>query len=119
MRTLLVPALAALLALPAFAFANSPASAFDDASYPAMSRKSVSVERGDRATSAFDDAGLGLPEVAPAGPAAPAQVRIAQANPFDDAGLRGEEVAPAAEAAPVRVAERATASMASCSCCQS
>ncbi|HET7754193.1 MAG TPA: hypothetical protein VFK85_09805 [Anaeromyxobacteraceae bacterium] len=113
MRTLLVPALAALLALPAFASAAAPGSAYDDASYGASARTTIAVAQVDRASSSFDDSGLALPEATPAAAAAP--VRVAVTNAFDDAGLMPPDVAPSAPA-PVRVAERTTAP---CTCCQS
>lgn len=117
MRTFLVPALAAALSLPTLSLAASPATAFDDAVYPAQERASFELVQTERAPSAFDDAGLSLPEAPPARAASP--VRFAEHNPFDDAGLRGPELAPEREAAPVRVASGASQAMADCACCQS
>jgi hypothetical protein len=89
MRTLLVPALAALLALPAFASAQSPATAPDDAG----------VARRD-----------------PSAAARAAPVQVAHGNAFDDADLRFAEVVETAPA-PLRVAGNATEKpAASCSC---
>jgi len=113
MRTLLVPALAALLSLPAFASASSPATIHDDAAYASASRATFTVAARDPASNALDDAGLA--PTAESSPAAAAPVRLTASNPYDDAGLRGPELAPAADAAPVRVAAQTSG----CSCCQS
>lgn len=116
MRNFLIPAVTALLALPAFANASSLASAYDDATYPGGGRAAVSVAQRDGAPNAFDDAGLGAPAVASPAPAE--RDLFAEHNPYDDAGLRGPQLAPAPAAAKVRVAARAPAT-AGCTCCQS
>jgi hypothetical protein len=117
MRTFLVPALAAALSLPTLSLAASPATSFDDATYSAQDRGSFVLVQAERAPSAFDDAGLGVPDAPPARAASPA--RFTEHNPFDDAGLRGPELAPEREAAAVRVATSASQAMADCACCQS
>lgn len=123
MRSFLVPALAAALSLPTLSLAASPATAFDDATYSAQDRASFQLAQTERAPSAFDDAGLGIPDAPAARGASPVEMaehdRFAEHNPFDDAGLRGAELSPAREAAPARVASGASQAMADCACCQS
>jgi hypothetical protein len=114
MRNLLVPAIAALLALPAFAGASSLASAYDDASYPAGARATVTIAQRDAAPNAYDDAGLSAPAVV--SPAAPERELFAEHNPFDDAGLGAPQLAPSPASAPAQLADSAPAG---CTCCQS
>jgi hypothetical protein len=115
MRTFLVPALAALLSLPALAEASSPASAHDDVAYPSAPRAAVTLAQRSAAANPFDDAGTRIPD---AGSPAAAPDLFAEHNPYDDAGLGGPGLVSESPAL-VRVAERAPAQSAGCTCCQS
>ena len=56
------------LSLPLAASAGSPASAYDDYSYPAREHRQITVDQVQRAPNPYDDAGMNGPEVKASNP---------------------------------------------------
>ena len=56
------------MSLPLMASAGSPASAYDDYSYPAREQRQITVDQVQRAPNPYDDAGMNGPEVKASNP---------------------------------------------------